>query len=172
MNLLDTSLKDVYIISNDPYADNRGTFYKYYHSDSFSSVFNGKFVESFYSVSHLNVLRGMHFQLSPFSHWKLVTVFSGCILDVVVNIDKDSEDFGRFLPFYLKAAHQSLLIRPSYAHGFLSLEDSSVVNYLTSSVYSQEHDSGIHWNSFGFDWGGISPIISKRDSTFPPLMDI
>ena len=134
--------------------------------------FDGTFVESFYSVSHRNVLRGMHFQLSPFSHWKLVTVFSGCILDVVVNIDKSSSDFGRFLSFYLESHSQSLLIGPNYAHGFLSLEDSSLVNYLTSSVYSKEHDVGIHWNSFGYNWGEITPIISERDSTFPSLMDI
>ncbi len=124
----------------------------------------------YYSVSSKGVLRGMHFQTPPSAYAKLVYVSHGRVLDVALDIRKGSPTYGKALAKELSLEAATALYLPSgFAHGFLSLEDGSVVNYAQTAGYDPAHDGGIRLDSFGFDWGVASPILSDRDKTFPTL---
>lgn len=172
MHIKNTYLDGIYEIENNIFTDYRGVFVKNFHDEIFKKHgLNTEFKESFYSVSKQNVLRGMHFQLPPHDHEKLIYVTHGQILDVVVDIRKESHTFGRYFEIELSAENaRSLYVSKGYAHGFLTLSPSATVTYLTTTVHAPEHDTGIHWNSFSYNWMGItSPIVSNRDALFPDL---
>jgi dTDP-4-dehydrorhamnose 3,5-epimerase len=121
-------------------------------------------------VSNKNILRGMHFQLPPYDHDKLVSCLAGSVLDVVIDLRKKSATYKHFDSFNLNQNDTYTLYIPSgMAHGFLSLEDNSGMLYNTSRVHAPEKDCGIHWNSFDFDWGCDNPIVSIRDQNHTPL---
>ena len=155
------------------FSDERGEFAKPFHSGSLSEYgLSADFKEFFYSDSHKDVLRGMHFQLPPHAHGKLIFVSGGCVLDVVLDIRHASPTFGEYVSFELCADDQRCLyISPGFAHGFLSLENNSRINYLVTSVHSPAHDAGVRWDSFGFKWPVSSPIVSPRDADFLTLED-
>lgn len=172
MNFIQTEIDGVFEIKNSKLEDCRGSFVKTFNKDIFLE--NGlecNFKESFYSVSKRNVLRGMHFQLPPHDHTKLVYVVDGDILDVALDIRQESKTYGSYFSTRLSSKNsKSLYMEKGFAHGFLTLSKSATVVYLTSTVYAPQCDTGIHWNSFGFDWNGVNnPIISKRDSEFNAL---
>ena len=171
MKIISTSLAGVFEIENFIFKDNRGSFVKTFHEKSFKdSGLATDFKESFYSVSRKGVLRGMHFQLPPHDHEKLVYVSSGEILDVVVDIRSKSPTFGSYFSTILSSDNQkSLHIAKGFAHGFLTLSKSATVMYSTTTVQSSDHESGIRWNSFGFDWQETNPIMSDRDKKFLDL---
>jgi len=110
----------------------------------------------------------MHFQIPPHQLTKIVSVSSGAIEDVVLDIRKNSNTFGKFFVYRLEAKNGIVLyIPPGFANGFLSLEDNTIVNYLQTSCYNKAHDMGIRYDSFGFEWPVKNPIISERDKSFP-----
>ena len=166
MNIISTNLDGVFEIENKLFEDNRGLFVKTFHEDMFSKAgLDVDFKESFYSVSKKGVLRGMHFQLPPHEHTKLVYVTDGEILEVIVDVRQASPTFGKYYSTILTSmSAKSLYIGKGFAHGFLTLSKSATVVYMTSTIHSPESDSGINWDSFGFDWGVDTPIISERDS--------
>lgn len=171
MKIINTPFEELYILETNNFQDHRGSFQKLFNYDFFQD--NGldtDFKEFYYSVSRLNVIRGMHFQLPPFEHIKLVYVSKGHILDVVVDLRKKSSTFKRCFSIELdEQKAQYIYIPKGFAHGFLSLADGSIVNYAQTSCYSREHDCGIAYDSIGFDWGVLSPVVSGRDLTFPSL---
>ncbi len=173
MQIEATFLDGVFEIKNNVFEDKRGSFVKTFHADEFKK--NGLelgFKESFYSISKKNVLRGMHFQMTPHDHAKLVYVTSGEILDVAVDIRKESPTFGDYFPTNLSSENaKSLYMSKGFAHGFLTLSEQATVVYLTSTVHEPEFDCGIRWDSFGFDWKVVSPIVSHRDSLLANLKD-
>lgn len=165
MEFIETNIKDLFIIKNLSFNDERGFFTKTFNSEKFKEN-NIDFItkEFFYSISNKNVIRGMHFQTYPYECAKLVFVSSGKILDVVLDIREKSNTYGKYFKIELSYENNtSIFIPKGFAHGFLALEDNSIVNYLQSQIYSSEHDSGIKYDSFGFDWNVKSPIISKKD---------
>lgn len=171
MKVEKTEIPGLLRLSNPKFTDRRGDFVKVF---SLSSLPHDQaadvFCESFYSRSNRNVIRGMHFQLPPFEQQKLVYVTEGTILDVVVDLRMESPSFGKFIKIELNAYGESLLIPKGCAHGFLTLSDSATVVYNVTSNYSSDHDSGIRWDSFGFDWNGVEdPIMSDRDKNFLSL---
>lgn len=171
MKINETPFQGLYLLETVNFQDIRGCFQKLFNYDFFQK--NGLdtgFKEFYYSVSRKNVIRGMHFQLPPFEHTKVVYVSKGNILDVVVDIRKHSATYGKCFSIELdeKRAHY-LYIPKGFAHGFLSLENDTIVNYAQTSCYSQAHDCGIAQDSIGFDWGIDHPIVSGRDLTFEPL---
>ena len=112
----------------------------------------------------------MHFQTPPADHVKLVYVSHGRIMDAVVDIRKDSATYGKFFTIELDAQQGKYLYIPKgFAHGFVSLEECSIVNYAQTSCYDKEHDCGIDSMSVGIDWGVAHPIRSGRDLTFSAL---
>jgi dTDP-4-dehydrorhamnose 3,5-epimerase len=166
MDIISTNLDGVFEIQNRKFEDQRGLFVKTFHEDVFRDKgLETSFKESFYSVSKKGVLRGMHFQLPPDDHAKLVFVTDGEILDVAVDIRKDSSTFGQYFSTKLSSGNaKSLYMSKGFAHGFLTLSESATVVYMTTTVHTPKSDAGIRWDSFGFNWGVTNPVISERDS--------
>lgn len=169
----ETTLPGLKLIQPRIFTDVRGIFVKTFHADLFEHLgmeFQPR--EEFFSVSHRNVVRGMHFQLPPAAHSKLVYCVAGRVLDVVVDLRLASVTFGRCTSRELSAENREMFFMPvGFAHGFASLEDGSVMVYQTNTVHAPECDAGILWNSFGFDWGVADPVINERDRKFPTLQD-
>ena len=173
MEFKELNIAGVFQIKNFIAKDNRGVFVKTFHEDQFVSLgFNGKFTESYYSQSVQNVIRGMHFQLPPNEHEKLVYVTEGKILDVILDLRKSSLTFGKYLSIELHEFGSSLFIPKGCAHGFLTLSNTATVVYNVTSIYNTKSDTGILWNSFGFDWGINNPILSDRDQSFFSFAEI
>jgi dTDP-4-dehydrorhamnose 3,5-epimerase len=173
MKVLKTNLEGLFLIQSNVFKDQRGIFVKTFHKESFEE--NGLetvFRESFFSISKKNVIRGMHFQLPPDDHVKLVYCTYGKVLDVVVDIRNNSQTYGKSFSVELTEDNGNILYIPKgFAHGFKSLTDNSVVVYLTTKEYSPENDTGIRWDSFGFNWQVDNPILSERDKNFLPLSE-
>ena len=167
MKITELEIRGVRLIENFESYDERGGFVKVFNDELFLKekiIFNPK--EIYYSISHKDVIRGMHFQIPPFEHAKLIYVAKGKILDVILDIRKNSKTFGKAISIELEENKNSVYIPIGCAHGFRSLEDGSIVIYNQTSCYSKEHDSGILWNSFNYNWGINAPIISDRDNRF------
>lgn len=162
-----SKIKDLKYINKKAYFDERGGFVKIYEKDFFAKeeiIFD--IYELYYSISNKNVVRGMHLQLPPYEHSKIVFCQQGSIVDVFIDLRKDSASYGIHESVRLNGQTKFFVyLPPGVAHGFLSLEDNSILGYLTSSSYKEEYDTGIKWDSFGFDWGLRNPIVSKRDNS-------
>lgn len=173
MEIIKTPFEELLVLQTVNFLDNRGGFQKLFNFDFFKE--NGldyDFKEFYYSVNKANVVRGMHFQTPPFDHTKVVYVSKGRIRDVVVDIRKKSKTYGKYFSIELDDQKgQYLYIPKGFAHGFVSLEDGSIVNYAQTSCYAKDYDSGIDATSIGFDWGVKNPIRSGRDLTFEKLAE-
>ena len=171
MKIEDTFIHGLKLITPNCYTDVRGEFVKVYNDVLFREFgIEISIVESYYSVSKKNSIRGMHFQVPPFEHYKVVYVSYGYIKDVVLDIRSNSPTYGQFFDISLNAKNSKfLLIPPGCAHGFLSNFDGTIVNYLQTSSYSIECDKGIKYDSFGYDWDVSNPIISNRDDGLKPF---
>ena len=169
-----TSIPGVILLTPQIKPDSRGSFVKTVHADFFKQHgMRSDFVEQYYTISGQNVIRGMHFQKPPADHAKLVTCISGQILDVVVDLRVGSPTYRQCLSFELTANVGALVYIPiGCAHGFLSQSEASIVLYNVTSVYSPEHDTGVLWNSIGFKWPVLNPILSDRDTTFARLDEL
>lgn len=159
---------DIRLIEIFRSKDNRGDFTKTFNEDAFMQLgLRTDFREMYYTKSSKGVIRGMHFQTPPFEHAKLVHVIAGEIVDVVLDIRKGSLSYGRFIEVKLSAEDANALYIPEgFAHGFKSLQDNTIVSYYVTSGYDREHDMGIRWDSFGYDWDEEIPILSERDLGF------
>lgn len=168
MEVSNSKIPDCKIIHSFVGEDSRGKFNKMFVFSKLQDLnieFNIK--ESYLNSSKKDVIRGMHFQNPPYDHQKLVSCIGGKVLDVFLDIRKNSKTFGKFQSVELKESDNLMVYLPKgIAHGFLALEDNSKLLYYTDSEYKRDYDTGIRWDSFGFDWNIVSPIISKRDLSF------
>ena len=173
MKLIQTSLSGCYIIQLDMIDDNRGSFVKTYHEPSFMTLgLETSFTEEYYSVSKKGVLRGLHFQVPPHAHTKIVYCTYGKVFDVVVDLRKGSKTYGMYKTFNVNSKDAIMIYIPiGLAHGFYALSDMAIMIYKVSTVYSPKHDSGILWNSVGINWPDGNPVVSERDSKFLTLDD-
>ena len=164
-------LSGAFIITLPSFEDHRGNFTKtFQHSFFEQKNIDFKLLESYFSLSFKEVIRGMHFQLPPYDHAKIVYCPQGGILDVIVDLRKDSDTYGQYYAAELSAVnHLAYYIPKGFAHGFKALSDNAMTYYLVSSEYSKEHDTGIRYDSFGFDWECAVPVLSERDLSFPAL---
>lgn len=173
MEIIKTPFEGLLVLQTVNFQDNRGGFQKLFNYDFFKE--NGldyDFKEFYYSLNKKDVRRGMHFQVPPCDHVKVVYVSYGKIRDVVVDIRKESKTYGKCFSMELDDQKgQFLYIPKGFAHGFLSLEDNTIVNYAQTTCYNKECDCGIDQNSIDFDWDIQHPIVSGRDLTFPKLQD-
>jgi dTDP-4-dehydrorhamnose 3,5-epimerase/CDP-3, 6-dideoxy-D-glycero-D-glycero-4-hexulose-5-epimerase len=153
------------------FYDARGSFKKIFSRDMFKDLSLAEnFAEFYYSINKKDVIRGMHFQIPPADHIKLVYVISGKILDVCLDLRSKSPSFGKSFSVILSNNDDSYLYVPKgIAHGFASFEDNTIVHYAQTSCYSPNHDFGIRYDSFGFEWPIKNPIISGRDLSLPNL---
>tara|TARA_Y100000817_G_C16830706_1_gene533373 strand:+ start:82 stop:636 length:555 start_codon:yes stop_codon:yes gene_type:complete len=155
------------------HTDLRGEFTKNWHSPSMNELpFSFDIKEGFYTSSKKDVIRGMHFQVGPYAHHKMVMVTHGQIQDVVLDLRKNSPTFGQSQSYTLSSDDPLALIIPiGFAHGFASQSDNSIVQYFVSKEHNSEFDRGILWSSLDFDWNIDSPIVSERDQGHPLLSD-
>lgn len=188
--LINEPLPGVRILEPYRLADARGVFVKTYHKDFWLGAgLEFELKEEFFTVSKQGVIRGMHFQVPPHDHNKIVYCTSGAVLDVVLDIRRNSPTYGEYAAFLLTSARgipddqradlrryrrdaAVVYIPKGFAHGFMAVTDDSCLVYKTDAVYSPAHDSGIRWDSIGFDWPLFgSPEISERDQAFIPFSD-
>lgn len=173
MRLKETRIKGCYEIELKVFKDERGSFVKTFHQDIFSSYqLETNFTEEYYTVSHQNVLRGLHFQLPPQEHTKIAYCVQGQVIDAVVDLRVGSSTYGKYETFDLSAEKANLIyIPPGLAHGFYVISEMAIMMYKVSTIYSSEHDEGILWSSVGIPWPCTTPIVSQRDSSFGTLLD-
>ena len=176
MEIKRTKIPGVYDIQCQKLGDTRGAFVKTFHAEIFKKHnLEYDFKESFYSTSRKGVLRGMHFQAPPHEHAKLIYVLEGEILDVALDIRKNSKTYGKYYSVHLSAQNtRALYLAKGIAHGFLTMSESATVIYLTTSVHAPDYDSGILWNSFNFNWPmrAESIVTSERDSKHVKLNEL
>lgn len=167
MKLEELEIPGCFKIEPPHFKDHRGSFCKIYHAPSFEKVgLKQPFVEMFYSTSVRGVLRGLHFQVPPSDHSKLVWCISGEIFDVFADIRKLSPAYGRAGTLRLKAGC-GIYLPTGIAHGFYTLSETATVGYMVTSVHDPKRDGGIHWNSLDVPWPDAAPILSERDDALP-----
>ncbi len=152
--------------------DSRGSLVKTIEEDVFSRHgIPTRFAEQYYSVSENNVLRGLHFQIPPHNHYKLVTCVEGEVFDVIVDLRKGS-GYGHHQSFELKGDRGDSVFVPSgCAHGFYVRSKSAIVLYNASTLHVTSHDTGIRWDSAGILWPSTAPIVSDRDAALVPFAE-
>lgn len=166
-------IKGLVIIDPKIYRDDRGFFYEFFNKQQLLKYgVDVEFVQGNHSKSNFGVLRGLHFQTRQ-AQGKLIRVLKGEILDVVVDLRKESETFGKYFKILLTESNRKMLFIPKgFAHGFLTLKDETEIEYLCTDYYAPEFDSGIIWNDrdLNIDWElekyGLkeeSLIISEKD---------
>ena len=173
MRIIETEFNQVYIIENFCQYDMRGNFIKLYNEDQFQELgIDMQLKEIYYSTSQKDVIRGMHFQLPPYEHDKMVHVIRGNVTDVLVDLRKKSPHYKKVLEIHLTGNKpRSIFIPKGVAHGFKCLENNTVMLYQVTSGYSPSHDTGIAWNSIEYDWAVADPIISERDNNLISLKE-
>lgn len=161
------------LITPKVFYDERGYFFESYNEPLMQS--NGihlRFLQDNQSYSRKGVLRGLHFQAPPFEQGKLVRVARGSVLDVAVDIRKDSPTYGQHIGVTLSAVNQKMFwIPPGFAHGFLSLEEDTIFLYKCTNVYDKASEGGLVWNDpdLGIQWGEKEPLVSTKDLELPGL---
>lgn len=167
------NIADVRLIKPEPRHDRRGCLVKLLQQDVFARhQIPTVFAEQYFSLSAQNVLRGLHFQLPPHDHYKLVTCIEGTVFDVVVDLRKNSATFGAHASFELNGENGDTVFVPSgCAHGFYVRSPSATVLYNVGSLYVETHDAGIRWDSAGVTWPSSDPLLSERDAALPPLAE-
>ncbi len=166
--LIKTKIKDLYIIEPKVFEDSRGYFLESFNQKVFKDLgLETTFVQDNQSLSQKGVVRGLHYQNPDMSQIKVVKVVSGSILDVAVDIRKESPTYGEHVSTILSSDNKKMFYVPhGFAHGFLTLEDNTVVQYKCSDFYSKEHEGGIIWNDkdLNIDWGiDYTPTVSDKD---------
>ena len=176
MKVTKTEIEGLVIIDPDCYGDHRGWFMETYNEAKMKE--NGidvVFVQDNHSKSLVKgTLRGLHFQNSPMAQTKLVRCTKGVMLDVAVDLRKNSPTYKKWFSIELTEENKKQLFIPQgFAHGFLTLSDDVEVQYKVDNLYSKEHDRGIRYNDpeIGIDWGSIDPVLSEKDTLSPMLKD-
>ena len=169
-----TDLEGVKLITPFFMEDQRGYFLKSFEKDVFKSFgVDSDIFEEFDSLSSKDVVRGLHFQTKN-PQIKIVRVISGTVMDVVVDLRKDSKTFGQWRSFILSSDnHLSLYIPAGFAHGFRVISENAIMSYKCIGKYDKESDSGIKWNdeTLNIDWGINHPLVSERDSVLPSFQE-
>lgn len=178
MELIATEIPDVKVLLPKKFGDHRGFFSEIYNSKTLKSLgITGDFVQDNHSLSvEKGVLRGLHYQVAPASQGKLVRVVHGSILDIAVDIRRNSPTFGQHVAAVLSAENwRQIYVPQGFAHGFVTLEANTQVLYKVTDYYSPKHERGIAWNdpALGIDWGvdATSAVLSDRDKVHPCLKD-
>jgi dTDP-4-dehydrorhamnose 3,5-epimerase len=171
MEVIAAPIEGLLLIKPKVYNDERGVFFETFNRNDFKNAgLSLDFVQDNQSVSAKHVLRGLHFQVAPYEQGKLVRVASGEILDVAVDIRKNSKTYLKHYAVVLDSKNNQMLwIPPGFAHGFLVLKDDTVVTYKCTAPYNKEAERGIRWNDpeIGIDWGINNLVLSDKDKALP-----
>ena len=172
MVLLETPFPEVKLFQLQSFSDARVCFFEGFHRERYARVgFTAEFKQDNYSISGRGVLRGMHFQ-NPNAQGKLVGVLQGAVYDVVVDIRRSSQQFGQWYGVELNADNMlQIYIPPGFAHGFVSLADSTITYYKCTDFYVPSSEWSLLWNdpAVGIRWPVDDPLVSDRDKKGIPL---
>ena len=178
MKFIPQSIADVILIEPTTHSDDRGYFVETFRQDLFEEAVGYKvnFIQDNESKSTKGVLRGLHYQLPPYTQAKLVRVIEGSVLDVAVDIRKSSPTFGQHVAVELMAEDKRQLFVPhGFAHGFVVLSDSATFAYKVDNYYAPEHDRGVAFDDakLGIDWHLTLEALqlSDKDKAHPDLSD-
>ncbi|MBO3699699.1 dTDP-4-dehydrorhamnose 3,5-epimerase [Roseivirga sp. E12] len=170
MKIIETGFEGLYELEPNVFGDERGYFFESYRRNTFRELgIKEDFVQDNESFSVKGTLRGLHYQTGQYAQAKLVRVSKGRVLDVALDIRKDSVTFGKHHTVLLEASRHNLFLIPAgFAHGFLALEDS-IFNYKCSNYYDKESEGGIMYNDpeLAIDWQVSNPIVSDKDQVLP-----
>lgn len=177
MKISETGLKDCFLLDLQSFGDNRGFFMESYNQER---IFNElkidfKVKQVNFASSSKNVLRGLHYQDKPYAQSKLVGVTNGAVLDLVVDIRKDSPTYLKHCKVVLDRPTLQLLVPKGFAHGYLSLQNDTLFYYLVDEYYSPDHEKGLLFNDpiLDLDWElEEDPIVSTKDMLQPTLENI
>jgi len=179
VNCIETNLEGCFVIEPKVFTDERGLFFESYQQIKFEEAIEQKveFVQDNQSVSRKGVLRGLHFQMGEHAQSKLVRVISGEVLDVIVDLRKESETFGQHFKLKLSGANKKMIFIPKgIAHGFVTLSEEAVLAYKCDAYYSQASENGISYNdkTLQIDWEYPENeiILSKKDKDLPTFKEL
>jgi len=175
MEYVPTKIEDVLLIKPSVFKDERGFFFESYRESRLKDQgLDISFVQDNVSLSAKNSLRGLHYQIQN-PQDKLLMVLQGEILDVAVDLRKNSKTFGQYISRVLSAQNKhQLLVPKGFAHGFLVLSQNALVYYKCSDYYNPEAERGLRWDdpALGIDWKVKNPILSEKDHHHPGLNEI
>lgn len=178
MTIEKTTIEDLVIIKPTVFEDSRGYFFEAYNQAKFQeNGINYQFIQDNQSFSKRGVVRGLHLQINPFAQAKLVRVLEGKILDVAVDLRKNSPTFGQHFSVVLSAENKKQLMIPhGFAHGFSVLSETASVLYKVDQIYNKESERGIRYDdpTLNIDWQ-VSPeevIVSEKDVVLLGFKDI
>ena len=167
MEVIETKIKDLLIINPKVFGDARGYFFESYNEADFKEHgINVKFIQDNQSLSNTGVLRGLHFQTPPYDQGKLVRVITGAVLDVAVDIRKNSPTYGEHIAIELSAENKTMFyIPPGFAHGFLTLQNNTIFSYKCTNLYNKASEGTVLWNdtNLNINWNISNPLLSEKD---------
>ncbi|MFL9481533.1 dTDP-4-dehydrorhamnose 3,5-epimerase [Chitinophagaceae bacterium LWZ2-11] len=179
MKVEETRLKDCYIIHDTVFKDDRGYFFESFNQQKFSSLtgINPTFVQDNQSKSSKGVLRGIHFQQGEHAQAKLVRVLEGRVLDIAVDLRKNSPTFGEYVAVELTGDnHIQFFVPRGFGHGFVVLSDTATFFYKCDNLYNKPSEGGIIYNDkdLNIDWQIDSKeiLLSEKDSILPSFTEI
>ena len=168
-----TKIEGLYIFEGLLFSDIRGDLIKPFSKTFFTDFpidINIDIKETWFTKSKKNVIRAMHLQIGPKACEKIVSVINGAVLDVILDIRKDSPTYGKTFEVELNDINNKVLYIPKgCAHGYRVLEDNTITMYMATETHDPENDIGIRWDSFGYDWNLKNPILSDKDLKLPKL---
>lgn len=177
MPFIETGLPGLLVFEPIVFEDSRGYFFEAYNANTYTQQgITTQFVQDNQSRSSYGVIRGLHYQMQPYAQTKLVRVLYGTILDVAVDIRKDSPTYGKVFSIELSAENRKQLYIPAgFAHGFSVLSEKAEVLYKCDTFYNKESEGGILYNdpSLNIDWkvAADKAIVSDKDIKLPTLAE-
>lgn len=179
MKFIAQSIPDIFIIEPIVHGDHRGYFIETFRQDEFEDAIGHKvhFVQDNESKSSKGVLRGLHYQLAPQAQSKLVRVIEGSVLDVAVDIRRNSPTFGQYVAVELTEDNKKQMFIPrGFAHGFVVLSEMAIFSYKVDNYYSPEHDRGLAFDDaqLNIDWilASENLLLSDKDTEQPSLSEL
>lgn len=176
MKFKETTLQGVWLIEPTLFGDERGQFLEAFREENFKKEgLISTFVQDNISVSKKGTIRGLHYQCDPHAQAKLVMAIEGEILDVAVDLRKNSTTFGKSFKAKLSSKNRTMMLIPAgFAHGFSVLSENATVYYKCSQYYNKESERGILWNDqdIAIDWQVENPIVSEKDRNNTNFIDI
>lgn len=173
MEIIQTGIKDLILLQPKVFKDPRGYFFESYNKEKFKDLgVDIDFTQDNQSLSAKGILRGLHFQKPPHAQGKLVRVIKGAVLDVAVDIRKNSPTYGKHFMAELTESNFTMMYIPAgFAHGFLTLEDETIFSYKCTDTYHPETEGGLLWNDpdLNIQWPIEDPIMSDKDQVFLPF---
>ena len=176
MKVIKLGIKGLLIIQPEVFEDDRGFFFESFNAQKIKGAgIAESFVQDNLSKSTKDVLRGLHFQNPPFSQGKLVSVVRGSVLDIAVDIRKESSTYGQHHSIILSEQNKTqFYVPPGFAHGFKTLEDDTIFSYKCTNGYNKDSEGSIKWDDsdLKIDWQIENPIVSEKDQVAPSFKDL